>query len=54
MRGFLLMAIFAGGLWTIDTLMFDGRNTMALWQEAKSTGQEFRYELKSRLRFLKF
>ncbi len=49
MRGVLFFAVFTGGLWLLDTLVFDGRNTRAIWQEAKAAGQSFRYELKVQL-----
>lgn len=54
MRNFLLIGILAGGLWTIDTLAFEGRNTEAFWNEAQSVGRQARYRLIAQLSFVKF
>ncbi|KSV93235.1 hypothetical protein D9M68_465890 [compost metagenome] len=52
MRGFLLMAIYAGGLWVVDTTMCEGRYTQEFGHEVQSATRQARYWLNVQLNFL--
>ncbi len=53
MRGFLLMAIFAGGLWVADTTMCKGRYTQELGHEVQSATRRAEYWLNGKLNLLR-
>ncbi|NRQ13023.1 hypothetical protein BHMPCIPO_00233 [Ensifer sesbaniae] len=53
MRGFLLMAIFAGGLWVADTTLCEGRYTQELGHEIHSATRRAGYWLNAQLNFLR-
>lgn len=54
MSKFLLIAVFTGGLWVVDALLFDGKFTKDAWHEAQSVGRQVRYEVAAQVRFHKF
>lgn len=53
MRGFLLMAIFAGGLWVADTTLCEGRYTQEFGHEIHSATRRAGYWLNAQLNFLR-
>lgn len=45
MRGLLLFIVVLGGLMTVDWIASEGRNSRAVWREAREQTNSIRYRL---------